>query len=419
MSDLIGRADFFKRLFVLGLSGASVPALYASVDNEKKADEIPEASVPFAFLTKPYLQFPAPDAMTVMWITDKPCFSWVEYGENGIQEKAFMETIGLYQAQNRIHKIRLENLKPDTKYSYRVCSKEIVDFEPYHVTFGQTLESETYSFTTHSVSDKEFSFLIMNDIHDKPETIPFLLNLNKKNPYDLICFNGDIMNHLDGESQIIENLIQPCTDTFASAKPFLYIRGNHETRGIFARHLYDYLDTGETPYYSFSRGSAFFIVLDSGEDKPDDDKEYSGLVSFDNYRRKQALWLERQLLSKAAIQARFRIVLMHIPPYCSDDWHGTRHCRELFGPLFNKYKVDMLIAGHTHCCGVFKPGEGDPAEGERKFPVIIGGGPREGDRTLIQVHVTGKTLDLTVLKDSGEVFANYQIKHRGVSECTI
>jgi predicted phosphodiesterase len=392
----------------MGLSGASVPALYASaVDNEKKTDEIPDVSGPFAFLTKPYLQFPEPDAMTVMWITNKPCFSWVEYGENGtLPEKTYTETIGLYQAYNRIHKIRLENLKPNTKYSYRVCSKEIVKFEPYNVTFGETLESAVYSFTTQGISDKEFSFLIMNDIHDQPETIPFLLNLNKNNPYDLVCFNGDIMNHLDEESQIIKSLIQPCTDTFASEKPFLYIRGNHETRGVFARHLYDYLDTGETPYYAFSRGPAFFVILDSGEDKVDGDKEYSGLASFDNYRRKQALWLEQQLKSKAAKKAKYRIILMHIPPYHSGNWHGTLHCREVFGPLFNRYKVDLLIAGHTHRCGFFRPGEGDPAGVERKFPVIIGGGPREGARTLIQVHVTEKALDVTVLKDDGTVFFN-------------
>ena len=37
----------------------------------------------------------------------------------------------------------------------------------------------------------------------------------------------------------------------------------------------------------------------------------------------------------------FRVVLIHISPYHSGDWHGTMHCREVFGPMLNKAKIDF------------------------------------------------------------------------------
>jgi predicted phosphodiesterase len=402
IKNIISRSDFFKRLFLIGLSGTSIPTLFASVPQND--DEPANETVPLTALTKPYLQFPAPDAMTVMWITNKPCLSWVEFAKSGTTEttEAVSENFGL-KTYKKIHKIRLQNLKPGTEYSYRICYQEITCINP--VTFGETIRSDEYSFKTQEVSGKEFSFLILNDVHDRPETILHLFGLTKNDPYDFVCYNGDMMNQVNDETQIINHLINPSTEIFASCKPFMYVRGNHETRGVFAGHLYDYLDTGETPYYSFSYGQAFFVVLDSGEDKTDDHKEYFGLVSFDKYREKQALWLEQQLKSEAAKTAKFRIVIMHIPHYHSGDWHGTMHCRQLFGPILNKYNVNIAFNAHTHRYGLF-----EPSANEHNFPIIIGGGRNDGKRTIIKVHVTEKNIQVTMLNDSGEEVKSLEVK---------
>ncbi|KAA6312366.1 hypothetical protein EZS27_036691, partial [termite gut metagenome] len=113
------------------------------------------------------------------------------------------------------------------------------------------------------------------------------------------------------------------------------------------------------------------------------------------------IWLEQQLKSKAARKAKFRIVLIHIPPYHSDDFYGTVQCRKLFVPLFNKYKTDIVISAHTHEYGIFDPST------EHHFPMIIGGGPTNGKRTLIKLHVTQKNMDVTLINDSGEIFSKH------------
>lgn len=402
----MNRTDFLKRLTLLGISGSLTPQLLASSFSQNDtAAEKSEETEAFRFLTKPYLQFSGKDTMTVAWITNNNCFSWVEFGENDdLSQREMTDVDGLNQANNRIHKICLEKLKPGVKYAYKVCSKEIIKYSPYIAQYGKTIESRVYHFVMPSPETDEVSLLILNDLHDRPESIAHLIGLNNNDPYDFVCLNGDSVTILDSESQLIKDVITPCAEAFTPEKPLLYVRGNHETRGGYARRLYDYLDTGTKPYYSFSAGPAFFVVLDTGEDKNDDHQEYVGLVSFDPYREKEAKWLEQELKSPAAKKAKFRVVLMHIPHYYSGDGHGTLHCRELFGPIFNKGKVDIAICGHTHRYGVFKP-----VEKRHNFPIIIGGGPRDGKRTLIKLHVNRKKLDVAMLDDSGEVVGSYSI----------
>ena len=356
------------------------------------------------FLAKPYLQNPAPDSMSIMWITNKLCYSWVEYGEgDNLDLKAHETKDGLINAYNRVNCVQLEGLKPATRYSYKVISKEITDFQPYKVTYGNSISSEVYSFTTPNPKADTVSWLVMNDIHDRPHSFTQLLNLNSDEPYDYVFFNGDMFDYQTNEQQIIDHMLAPCIESFASKTPFLFVRGNHETRGKFARELSSYFSNiGGQNYFSFQAGPVFNIVLDTGEDKEDTHPVYAGIVDFDSYRRKQAVWLEKQMQSAAYKKSKFRVVMMHIPHYYSDNAHGTLHCRELFAPLFDKYKIDIFIAGHTHTYGVF-----NPVAGKHSYPIIIGGGPKDGNRTLIKVKAGKKILQLSMLKDDGTEVGKY------------
>jgi len=404
----IKRRDFIGNISKAGLLGAlgagnTIP-LIEHVD-ALAAD--PGAG--HVFLSQPYLQAPAENGMSIMWITNKLCYSWVEYGEGTqLNLKAHEVKDGLVNAYNRVNSVRLPNLKPLTKYSYRVVSKEILEFQPYKLTYGETITSDTQSFTTPAANAKEVSWLIMNDIHDRPKSIPHLMQLNGTDSYDYVFFNGDIFDYQTDEKQIIDHMLSPCLESFASGKPFLFVRGNHETRGRYSRELADYFTSPSGKYYySYQWGPVYNIVLDTGEDKPDDTPVYAGIVDFDTYRREQAAWLEKEAQTPAFRKAPFRVVMMHIPLFYSGDWHGTMHCRELFAPLFNKYKIDMVISGHTHKHGVFAP-----EKGKHNYPVIIGGGPKEGSRTLIKVKADREQLHLEMLKDDGTKAGGYTLKRR-------
>ncbi|WP_199562670.1 FN3 domain-containing metallophosphoesterase family protein [Pedobacter chinensis] len=357
----------------------------------------------FKIAVGPYLQTNFNNSITILWLTNKVAAGWVEFGEQAdhLNQKAYGKAdLGLMQANSKLNAVTLSNLKPGTKYYYKIVSKEIKDFQPYKLTYGELVSSNIEEFVNADLNKEEVSFLMMNDIHDRPESIPHLLNQVPDQKQDFIFFNGDIFDYQTDEKQIIEHMLQPCVTHFAKQTPFIYVRGNHETRGKFAREFSQYyMHVGHT---AFTLGPVRFVILDTGEDKEDSHPVYAGIVNFDDYRIQQAEWLKTEIESKAFKKAPFRIVMMHIPPRFSGDAHGPKHCTELFEPLLNKGKVDLVLSGHTHRYMVHQPDKN-----LNHYPLIIGGGPKNGTRTITKVKADQNKIVVSMLDDSGKEVGTY------------
>lgn len=403
-ASTVSRRNFLNNIGKAAAIGSvnltGIPVVASALQSEQVA-----AGDELIFLTKPYLHSIEPNSMYVRWITNKNSYCWIEYSEPGKPvQKAHAISDGLVDANSRVHEIKLSGLKPGTTYQYKIVAKEIKDFQPYKLTYGETIISDTFSFTTYNPSATESQWLVLNDIHDCPASFNDLIKLNGNDPFDYVFLNGDMFDYQTNEQQIIEHLLTPCTNCFATQKPMLFVRGNHETRGKYARQLKDYFAAPQGAYFSFQSGPVFTIALDTGEDKEDTHPVYAGIVDFDQFRIQQASWLEQRMRSKAYKKAKYKVVMMHIPPFYSGDAHGVMHCRELFTPLFDKYKIDLLICGHTHTYGVHPP-----VAGKHSYPIIIGGGPSAGKRTLIKVQADRQLLNVLMLKDDGTEAGKYSI----------
>jgi len=342
----------------------------------------------------PYLMSPRSTSVTVVWFTNRKCVSWVEYGEGEtLSSKAISVHDGLIDADDTRHVITLDGLAPGKAYRYRVVSKEIVKFGPYHVDYGETATSDAFSFSTCDPKKEKFTFDVVSDIHGNAACLKKMLDEVTWSDVDLMFLDGDMISHFEQPEQIFDGFLDVRTSSFARCKPFVYVRGNHETRGLLARRLSDYLPTPEQRFYgSFNHGGVHFIVLDSGEDKKDTSIEYSGLVAFDPYRRKQADWLREDIRSEACRGADFRVALFHMPTYGGNDWHGERQIRELWGPLLNDGSVELAICGHTH-----KANHLVARSDANRYDVVIC-----SPESMIQVQVTRECLAVSWKAANGE-----------------
>lgn len=357
----------------------------------------------------PYLQAVTETSATVVWVTNKNCTSRVQYTPQGVSfdsnEVATARTShhGLIDAHTRLHKIVLAGLKPGQTYVYRVVSREIVKFDPYEVTYGDTVTAGPYRVRTWDPQKREFSFCVVNDIHEQAERLDSLLELVSWDATDIVFLNGDMVNDWTRDSQVFDGFLDVCVGRFARETPFVYIRGNHETRGVLARDFIDYFPTPNGRYYySFRHGPVSFLILDSGEDKPDSDKEYSGLVDFDTYRAEETKWLRQAVRDDAFAASRYRIAFVHMPLLADERAHGMAQIRQLWSPVLNRAHIDLVFCGHTHRFARI-----DPNESADSYPLII-----NAPDMIVNVKVSEDSLDVVVRRVNGEVVDTVALKPR-------
>lgn len=348
--------------------------------------------------TIPYLQNPGTDEMTVMWLTNVPARSWVEYGtdpNNLKRARTFIE--GVMVANNKINRVRLTDLQPGTRYYYRVVSQEVTRYSSYYKEFGDTVRSDIKSFTTWSDDMKDFRVIVYNDIHSNMEMFNKLHSLVEDKPYDLVIFNGDCFDDVEVESDIVDRLLTYTPRIKSDEIPSIFIRGNHETRGEYSLHLWDYLGRmGGRSYSAFSLGDTRFVLLDCGEDKPDDHWVYYDMNDYTQHRIDQAEFLKEELQSTAFKDARKRVLVHHIPIFGIKP-DSFSPCSDLWIPVLEDAPFNISLNAHTHRYRVIEKGETG-----NNFPVIIGGGNREPDGTVMVLEKRKDKLTVEVINAAGE-----------------
>lgn len=380
-----------KRLFILIFILCHISYLFG---NEKDSLKV--------MRTRPYLQNPANNEMTVMWLTNVPCRSWVEYGTDTLNMKrarTFIE--GEMVANNKINKIVLKDLLPGTRYYYRAVSQEIKRYSSYRKEFGDTIRTPIASFSTWDKSKTDFRVLVYNDIHSNLDLFRTLHGFAGKKDYDLVIFNGDCFDDLEVETDITSRLIA-YSDTYGSERvPSLFIRGNHETRGAYSLLLWDYLERmNGRSYGAFSIGDARFVFLDCGEDKPDETPVYYDMNDFTQHRKDQADFLKKEIASGDFREAAKRILIHHIPIY-GKAVSKFNPCGDLWKPYLSHVNFDVSLNGHLHRYQFLEKGEDN-----NNFPVVIGGGPKLESGTVMVLEKKGSEMTLNVINAKGESILN-------------
>ena len=347
------------------------------------------------FRTKPYLQNPVNNGMTLVWETTIPAYSWVEYGTDTLNLKQKRLIIdGQAEFNESIHKIRLEDLTSGQTYYYRVCSQEILQYKAYSKKFGHIAKSEFYSFTMPDAETDSFTAVIFNDLHQRPNVFQALLKQVEKVDYDFVVFNGDCIDDPANHDQATRFIKLLTEGVHGDRTPTLFIRGNHEIRNAYSIGLRKHFDyVGGKTYGAFNWGDTRIVMLDCGEDKTDDHKEYSGLNDFTQLRHEQVGFLQEELQSKAFKKADKRILIHHIPLYGCDNL-----CWNLWEPLLRKAPFHVSINAHTHRFAYHPEGSL-----KNNYPVVIGGGNKVENATVMILEKKKGELRIKVLDATGKV----------------
>ncbi|MGA0555223.1 fibronectin type III domain-containing protein [Larkinella sp. VNQ87] len=249
------------------------------------------------------------------------------------------------------HTVHFTNLKPGTKYNYRVGNG--------------TIWTEWFQFTTPQNSPAPFSFIYFGDAQND---IRSLWSRAIRGAYStmpkaaFMIHAGDLITTSNADWQWGEwfeagGWVNGMVPTLATPGNHEYFKDDDGKRKV-SRHWrpsFVLPENGpeklkETAYYIDYQGTRF-VSLDS-----------QGALLDSTVLAQQADWLTKVLTNNPN---RWTVVTHHHPIYSTASGRDNSEWRAKMEPLYKKYGVDLVLQGHDHTYG---RGLNMPLGKSRKYP---------------------------------------------------
>ena len=331
---------------------------------------------------------------SIVFSTNDYGTAWAEYTFEGKDYKVYDHTGGRLNSDKKIHSISVpyEHLRNN---SYKVASTRVIEEFSYGSRTGKTVSSTEYNFT-YNFSNNQ-TWLVISDWHTQVDKASQSIN-NLSSDYDGVILLGDASPGVDFEEQVITNTVQFGGRVSGGTKPVIYVRGNHETRGAYAKDLPVALGL-EQLYYTAEIGPYTFVVLDSGEDKDDSHIEYGGMTDYNTYRADMIEWLKGVEISNNKV-----IALSHAWQISAVEPELSQAGWAELGRLGTR----LIISGHEHQCRFL--GENDSTEKEltEKYGIIgyIDGGKVKESYVASLLTLNENGFEIYAIDNNGNVFVN-------------
>jgi predicted phosphodiesterase len=217
-----------------------------------------------------------------------------------------------------------------------------------------------------------------------------LVAAHEQFPFTFVLMMGDNIYGSDKPKDFQKKFETPYKALLDAGIPFYATLGNHDDPN---QRFYKLFNMDGKRYYTFTKGDVQFFVMDS------------------TYMDKaQLTWLDQQL---SASRAGWKIAYGHHPLYSSGARHGSEvDLRELVEPLFIKYGVDVVLAGHEHFYERVKPQHGiyyftSGAAGKLRENNIRRGSPLtaagfDDDMSFMLVEIKDEKFYFQVISRTGE-----------------
>lgn len=340
------------------------------------------AQMPPVSLTRgPYLQSLTPTSVLVVWETDVPGSSRVDYGPTA-DHTLFVENA----AAVTHHALMLTGLNPNSVVHYQVA------------TAGQPLGQDCTFRTAMAPPSSYFTFAVMGDTRSNPEAHHQVVERLLAQSPVFYLHTGDLV--ADGDSVSDWDTFFSVEQDLLCRVPLLSVLGNHEHGSPLyfeALHL-----PGNERWYSFDYGNVHLVALDL----PTDD---TYLPDAEQFR-----WLADDL---SRTRQPWKMVFFHVPLYSSGPHGSNLSARAVLEPLFIQYGVALVFSGHDHDY------ERSVANGITYVVTGGGGAPLYEPTTensasvyftttthAVLVNVAGPRLTVSALRPDGVIFDTFTLQ---------
>ncbi len=318
--------------------------------------------------------FAVEDTYQILVPTAAPCLFLVRVGD----EEYFDESNGIMKSLSELHRVTVPMAGLDAAGEYTVCVRPVIERKPY---FTETAPVEEYTFAFYPVPRTGARAYHISDAHNRIEEP--VKAANTFGDIDFLIFNGDVIDH-SGDPSKFDNIYEIASRLTGGNKPCVFSRGNHDMRGNFAEKFAEYTPNAHgNTYYTFRLGGIWGMLLDCGEDKPDDHTEYGYTVCCHHFRKLQTAFIETVLKNAkkeyAAPDVKTRVLIAHTPfswvntpPFDIEQALYRQWC-EMLKPI----GFDVMICGHLHRLETWQPGCENDHLGQF-CPIVIGAKPDKG-----------------------------------------
>jgi predicted phosphodiesterase len=210
-------------------------------------------------------------------------------------------------------------------------------------------------------------------------------------PYEFAIMLGDNLYGSERPQDFVSKFERPYKPLLDANIPFYAALGNHDDPN---QRFYKNFGMGGKRFYTYQKKDVRFFALDS------------------NYMDKdQQKWLEDEL-SKS--NAKWKIPYFHHPLYSSGGRHGSEvDLRTIIEPMFIKYGVNVVFAGHEHFYERLKP-----QHGVQYFTAGSAGKLREGNistHSLLTAAGFDSDLSFMLMEIAGDELHFQAISRTGVT----
>lgn len=247
-----------------------------------------------------------------------------EYFEEDNVPQISNNNIQLKQSENKINNTNnTNNTNNNTKVE--IANRNENDYT--NNTNNKSTNAINQSTYISNHTSQDFNFIAVGDWDCTSETDDTVENIIKQNP-ELVLALGDLS--YNGKAKCWLELIEPF------AEKTKIVIGNHEVDS--SKLLRDYMEYFELEeeYYSFNYENVHFLALSAEIPFEEDSRQYEFVVDdLARYSNDTSIdWI---------------IVFYHNQVYSSaSSPEDEEDFREVYHPLFDKYRVDLALQGHLH-----------------------------------------------------------------------